>query len=421
MIADTNTGSPFVTAISADGSEITYGYTYDPDEPDKNQVRRQKYVGSIKEGKLAYGTLTYRRDHFSMFQGYWVPMSYEGEFEDNMPSGDGTVVYSYGKYVGKMKGGEPNGFGFMTVDSKVYKLTEKYKHYGNFRNGKAEGEGLRRYVDGRCVYMKKWGKNLSSKDFNIGIEIEGIFRESKDGGIPELYCFEYVDEAGITASGDDDGLHGEWVLREEYLRYAESKTLIETDLRKMMTFTFPSGNSGTHIHMSRSDITMKKDRKFLQYLDGYWITKGQDQIYSKYSPDHVRRDCRFAIDNVWYEHDICEKNMQMNLKPSFDPKYTDGLVHVEFRGFRNIENETHIGILKNFIKSLQNIFTEAYDDYTRRVPIDWEMKHLQTVNQYPSARRAMQALRARRAPPRPLIHAYSRLHVVVQITRSQRL
>ncbi len=56
-----------------------------------------------------------------------------GEWQDGRQAAKGSQTWSNGRYEGELSGGEPNGYGIMTV--------QKLRYEGDFRDGKPNGTG----------------------------------------------------------------------------------------------------------------------------------------------------------------------------------------------------------------------------------------------------------------------------------------
>ena len=91
---------------------------------------------------------------------------YEGEVENGLPNGQGTIIYSTGhKYVGEWKDGKWNGQGTTTSP-------DGDRYVGGWKNGEKNGQGIFTFSDG-MKYVGKWkddnmwnGK-IYEKDGNI--------------------------------------------------------------------------------------------------------------------------------------------------------------------------------------------------------------------------------------------------------------
>jgi hypothetical protein len=105
---------------------------------------------------------------------------YEGEWQNNMPNGQGTATWANGgKYVGEFKDDTQNGQG-------TYTSADGAKFVGEYKDGKMYGQGTYTYADG--------GKYV------------GEFKDNKRNG---QGTYTYVDGAKYVGEHKDDKFHGQ--------------------------------------------------------------------------------------------------------------------------------------------------------------------------------------------------------------------
>jgi len=120
-----------------------------------------KYEGNWENGELRNGIITdYDGNRHT---GEWRPKTiYEGDIENNIPNGQGTMTFfsmfnnSISKYVGNWGNGLRNGQGTMT-----YYNGNKY--VGNWENNFPDGFGTMTYANGE-IYAGEWENGEETGD-----------------------------------------------------------------------------------------------------------------------------------------------------------------------------------------------------------------------------------------------------------------
>lgn len=234
--------------------------------------------------------------------------------------------------------------------------------------------------------------------FNIGIELEVAYDVEKRI-TTEFECFEEDDDLSISTNVSSAHA-GEFVLRNEYMKYFQHKKVIDEEIKKLLTICYPNNSScGTHVHMSHPGIKLDEFPGFLEYFTNYWVEVSQEKMRKKYP--QVRDSTKYAEDNTGYSEDKTTRYKQMNIMPSFPGyDYYDGTVHVEFRGYEGLPNPdakeykavkefaakdvtgfgavVEMEMLTYYIEDLCDEFVTAFHNFTKSSPNDIS-KSLQLV------------------------------------------
>ena len=107
---------------------------------------------------------------------FFLPANLFGEcIEGNCENGQGTEIFSHGRYVGEWKDGKFNGHGTVTSP-------DGRKYVGEFKDGKKHGKGTYTYPD-VVTYVGEWkddkphGKGTAT--YSDGRKSVGEFKEGK--------------------------------------------------------------------------------------------------------------------------------------------------------------------------------------------------------------------------------------------------
>jgi hypothetical protein len=169
-----------------------------------------KYEGEFKNGKP--WSLVKYDDKGNTVEIIFTGATYQGDMEDNMPHGQGTMTFPNGdKYVGHFVCGEKHGYGKLTT------LGGCSEYVGGFNKGKRSGKGVEFTVhDGYGTWTYQ-GEFKDDKPHGLGTETWGMTDDAYTDSVYEGEFMSGVKHGhGELVRGNGEKFVGEFRDHEEW-------------------------------------------------------------------------------------------------------------------------------------------------------------------------------------------------------------